>query len=246
MKILFAAALIAAVGFAKKPAVKSLNGQWTTGGTSSGSGLELITATSKWGFLSASYDFDFGYNMEKSLEQGEATEGVMDMWTQASLYSSGKLFLDVNILGLHELSVRINTTPFQFVPLWASVYYTHPAAVSKGIIDAYGAAIEFGWEYVLGNVQVEYYMNDLVPSVSIMDYISGTTDFIVPDFPTINAVTNNGGVTGWGDSASQFQYTADPVLSWSLFDQLNTDGSMMNQGSFAFIPLVNDNIVSLQ
>ena len=184
--------------------------------------------------------------MEKSLEQGEATEGVMDMWSEVSLYSSGKLFFDVNILGLHELSVRINTTPFQFVPFWASLYYTHPAAVAQGVIDAYGAALEFGWEYTLGDVQVEYYMNDLVPSVSIMDYISGKSKYIVPDFPTINAVTNNGGVNGWGDSASFFQYTADPVLSWSLFDQLNTDGSMMKQGSFAFIPLVNDNVASLQ
>ena len=83
----------------------------------------------KWGFAKAWYDFDFGYQVQKAFEQGE-TDGVMDMWTQLSIQSTFSLSLDVNILGLHECAININTTPFKFVPVWSSLYFTHPAAVS--------------------------------------------------------------------------------------------------------------------
>ena len=244
MKIFFAAALIAAVGFAKT-SVKSMSDEWETGAdTTSILGITTEVITSKWGFLKASYDFDFGYNVETAVEQGEATEGVMDSWAQTSLYSSLKLELELNVLGLHACNIRINTTPFKFIPIWASLYYTHPVAVAQGIIDAYGAAIEFGWEYALGDVQVEYWYSNLVPGVSILDYLMDTTDFIVPDFPKFDAKI--AAQQGWAQSAGDAAFTADPLLSWSLFEQINEDGSMNNYGSFAFIPLLNDNISTLQ
>ena len=199
----------------------------------------------KWGFAKAYYDYDFGYEVQSKFEQGE-TEGVIDMWSQLSLQSSASLTLDVNILGLHECSIKINTTPFQFVPFWASLYFTHPAAVSKGVIAEHGAALEFGWEYAIGNVGVEYYMSDLVPKVSILDYLTDKTDYIAPDFIKFNADENNAGIQGWSETNAESIYSEDPFLKWSLFDHLNQDGSMTNYGSYAFIPLVNDNIPKLQ
>jgi hypothetical protein len=187
-------------------------------------GMTTEVITSKWGFLKASYDFDFGYNVETNVEQGEATEGVMDSWAQTALYSSLKLEFDLNVLGLHACTVRINTTPFKLIPIWASLYYTHPVAVAQGVIDAYGAAIEFGWEYVLGDVQVETWYSNLVPGISIYDYLMDTTDYIVPDFPKFDATLTS--QKGWAQSAADLSFNADPILSWSFFEQLNQDGSM--------------------
>ena len=200
---------------------------------------------SKWGYAKATYDFDFGYEVQNAFEQGE-TEGVMDMWYQLSLQSTFEFTLDVNILGLHTCSIKINTTPFQFVPIWGSLYFTHPAAVSKGVIEEYGAALEFGYIYFLGNIGLEYYMSDLVPNVSILDYINGDTDFIVPDFIKFNADENNAGNQGWAQTAEFPVFTEDPFLKWSLLDHLNKDESIKSYGSYAFIPLVNDNIPKLQ
>ena len=152
----------------------------------------------------------------------------------------------VNILGLHTCMVKINTTPFQYVPLWGSLYFAHPAAVSKGVIGENGAALEFGYEYSIGKVGVEYYMSDLVPNVSILDYINGDTDFIVPDFIKFNADENNAGNQGWAQTAEFPVFTEDPFLKWSLLDHLNKDESIKSYGSYAFIPLVNDNIPKLQ
>ena len=235
MKILLAAAILATVGYAQQILVKKTN---------SADPWKLDIAT-KWGYAKAYYDYDFGYSVQNDFEQGE-TEGIMDMWSQLSLQSSASFNLDVNILGLHTCLIKINTTPFQLVPFWASLYFTHPAAVSKGVIAEHGAALEFGWEYIVGNVGVEYYMSDLVPNVSILDYLTDKTDYVVPDFIKFNADENNAGIQGWAQTNAESIYTEDPFLKWSLFDHLNKDGSMTNYGSYAFIPLVNDNIPELQ
>jgi hypothetical protein len=201
-----------------------------------------LDIASKWGYAKAIYDYDFGYQVQNDFEQGE-TEGVMDMWSQLALYSSASLTLDLNILGLHSCSIKINTTPFQFVPFWASLYFTHPAAISKGVIEEHGAALEFGYEFLIGNIDVEYYSGYLAPTVSILDYLTDETDFIVPDFVKFNADDNNAGIQGWEMTGTT---TEDPYLKWSLLDHLNKDGSMKTYGSYAFIPLVNDNIPQLQ
>ena len=114
------------------------------------------------------------------------------------------------------------------------------------MIDAYGAALDFGYEVHVGDVNVEYWMNDLVPNVSILDYLLGNTNYVVPDMASFNADTNNAGVDGWGYSNPVKAFTQDPLLSWSLLDYLNKDGSFQASGSYAFIPLVNDNIPANQ
>jgi hypothetical protein len=119
MKSILLTAILATVGFASKVSVLSLNNQATP------FNLNLDAAV---GLVTGYYDINFGYGLESTIEQGEQ-DGIMDAWIQGSLWSNVDLFFNMNLLNMETLNVKFSLAPFKIIPLWASLYYTHPAAV---------------------------------------------------------------------------------------------------------------------
>ena len=187
MKSILLTAILATVGFASKVSVLSFTNQ----ATPFDFGLDANV-----GFAKAYYDVNFGYGLEGNIEQGE-TEGIMDAWIQGSLWSNVDLYFNINLLNTEILNVKINTIPFHIIPLWCSLYYTHPAALFQGIVDEFAAAIDFGYELHTGKVGVQYYMNRLVPKVSLSDLALGASSVSYPAAQGTTFASNANGVNGW-------------------------------------------------
>jgi len=119
MKSILLTAILATVGFASKVSVLSLNNQATP------FNLNLDAAV---GLVTGYYDINFGYGLESTIEQGEQ-DGIMDAWIQGSLWSNVDFYINMNLLNMETLNVKFSLAPFKIIPLWASLYYTHPAAV---------------------------------------------------------------------------------------------------------------------
>lgn len=233
MKSILLTAILATVGFASKVSVLS----YTNQATPFNLGIDA-----SYGFVKAFYDVNFGYGLEGSLDQGDQ-EGVMDAWVQGSLWSNADLYINVNILNLEEFNVKINTIPFHIIPLWASFYYTHPAAVFQGIVDEFAAALDFGYELHTGEIAAQYYMNSLVPKVSLSDFALGASSVAFPEQPGTTFASNANGVNGWDwNNDRTYAWVEEPFLEFDLLDYLITEGTVEidNYASYLMIPLVGD------
>jgi hypothetical protein len=127
--------------------------------------------------------------------------------------------------------------------VWASFYYTHPAAVFQGIVDEFAAAFDFGYEANIGNAAVLYYTNSLVPKVSLADFALGTTDFAVPAAPGTTFSSNAAGVDGWDWNVdANGVFVEEPYLQFNLLEWLNNEGKIEfdNYASYLMIPLVGE------
>ena len=197
MRNILLTAILATVGFASKISVLSLNNQNTP--------IDFGLPTD-FGTASAFYDINFGYGLESTIEQGDS-EGVMDAWIETSLWSNIDLVFNFNILNTQLLNVKFSVTPFHIIPLWASFYYTHPAAVYQGIVDDFAAAFDFGYLVDSGKVGVYYYMNSLVPKVSLADLALGTSTTVLPEALGTTFASNAAGANGW-------DWNVDPNEAW--------------------------------
>jgi hypothetical protein len=103
-------------------------------------------------YLSVSYDFDFGYGFETAQEDA-ADDGVngpliVDNWVQFELWSDANIGFTLNLLGLHIADINVNIVPFKIIPLWFSIYNTHPYRLLNG--DALNVFTEAGWGVAAG------------------------------------------------------------------------------------------------
>ena len=203
MKSILLTAILATVGFASKVSVLS----YTNKNTPIDFGIPA-----EWGSVSAYYDVNFGYGLEGNIEQGE-TEGVMDAWIQGSLNSNVDLYLNINFYETELLDIKLNIVPFHIIPLWCSFYYTHPAAVYKGIVDEFAAALDFGYEFHTGSVAVQYYSNSLMPKVSLLDLALGTSTVAYPGDPVDPFSANGAAFNGWDTNVDpNGQLVEEPFL----------------------------------
>jgi hypothetical protein len=233
MKSILLTAILATVGFASKVSVLSLNNQATP--------IDFKLPTDV-GTATAYYDINFGYGLEGSIEQGDQ-EAIMDAWIQASLWSNVDLTLNFNILNTEIFNLKISGTPFKIIPVWASFYYTHPAAVFQGIVDEFAAAIDFGYELHTGEVAVNYFMNSLMPKVSLADLALGTSTVAYPGAPGSTYASNAAGVDGWEWNVdNNGAWVEEPFLKFDLLEWLNTEGKVEidNYASYLLIPLVGE------
>jgi hypothetical protein len=98
-------------------------------------------------YVSAHYDFDFGYAIEA--DQWNAAEDVngpliVDNWIQFSLWSDANIGLNINLIGLQIASINLNIVPFNIIPVWLSLYNTHPYRFLFGEDDL-TVFTEAGW-----------------------------------------------------------------------------------------------------
>ncbi len=168
----------------------------------------------------------------------------MDAWIQGSLWSNVDLYFNMNLLNMETLNVKFSLAPFKIIPLWASLYYTHPAAVYQGTVDEFAAAIDFGYELHTGETSVSYYLNSLVPKVSLLDVaISGSTTYL-PGTPG-DATANAGGINGWDWNVdANNAWVAEPYFSFDLLQWLIDEGkvdlsqyNLSNYASFFDAPI---------
>ena len=240
MKSILLTAILATVGFASKVSVLSYNNQATPFDL----GLDA-----NLGFVKAYYDVNFGYGLESSLDQGDQ-EGIMDAWIQGSLWSNVDLYINFNLLNTQEMQIKLNTIPFHIIPLWCSFYYTHPAAVFQGVVDEFAAAIDFGYELHTGEVAAQYYINSLVPKVSLSDVVLSGSTVYYPEAQGTTTTSNAAGVNGWDWNVERNNVLVEePFLKFDLLDWLINEGKVEidNYASYLMVPLIgNGDITAAQ
>ena len=98
--------------------------------------------------------------------------------------------------------------------------------------------ISAGYTFTIGDVQVYYYINNLNPKVSILDYITSTTNSLIPGNPfdaTTFASLLGSNPFGWDWNVdNNGNWNADPYLNFNLGNWINenTDISLITEGDF--------------
>ena len=233
MKSILLTAILAAVGFASKVSVLS----FTNANTPVNFGIPAA-----WGSASAYHDVNFGYGLDAMIEEGES-KGVMDSWIQGSLWSNVDLYLNLNFYETEILNIKLNIVPFQIIPLWCSFYHTHPAAVYKGIVDEFAAALDFGYLVEIGAVSVQYYSNSLMPKVSLLDLALGTSTVAFPGDVKDPFGANGAAINGWDTNVdANGQFVEEPFLKFNLLEWLIEEGKVEfeNYASYMLVPLVGE------
>jgi hypothetical protein len=146
------------------------------------------------------------------------------------------LEFNTELYGLFEFSLMLSFVPFAYNPVVTSASWTHPIAVSQG--EEMTGVIKAGYDFNIGDVQVYYYINNLNPKVSVLDYILGVTGSqLYPGDITKSTISN----TPYGYSWNQDNtlYTADPYLNFNLGDWMseNTEFTLIADGDYINIDL---------
>jgi hypothetical protein len=133
------------------------------------------------------YSADFGYGVNTGYEVDADTNAVTSSAT-AGLYSNVDLFAIFNLYGIFELNLKLAIVPIAVNPIVTSASWTHPIALSQG--EEMTGTIDAGYSFNIGDVQLYYYINNLTPKVSILDYITGDSNFLIPgQFTTFSFLT---------------------------------------------------------
>ena len=171
-------------------------------------------------YLSVSYDFDFGYGFETAQEDA-ADDGVngpliVDNWVQFELWSDANIGFTLNLLGLHIADINVNIVPFKIIPLWFSIYNTHPYRVATdGELNLF---TEIGYELHALEVQLQYVFSNFLPSVSLYDVLFDNAAPL-PVNP-LNAVTdiNDRTDAGWHYSSGKEDFKDDPYFKFNALE----------------------------
>ena len=121
-------------------------------------------------------------------------------------------------------------------PISTSAQWTHPIALSQG--EEMTGVISAGYTFTIGDVQVYYYINNLTPKVSILDFITSTTNSLIPGNPldaTTLASSLGSNPFGWDWNVdNNGNWNADPYFNFNLGNWINenTDISLITEGDF--------------
>lgn len=175
--------------------------------------------------LSIQTEFDFGYGLD-SQQEPAADDGVngpliQDNWVQAELWSEASIGFTLNILGMHICRVNVDITPLHIVPLWFSIYNTHPYRYYNG--DNLNIFTEMGYELHFGEFQFQYVFSNFLPHVSLYDYLFNSGD-ITP----VNALSQTVADISVARTDVGWDYTDDiendliddPYLNFNAFQYL--------------------------
>ena len=187
------------------------------------------------GFVTLGYAADFGYGANTGYSVDPDTNAVTASAT-AGLYSNFDLLAMLNLYGLFELNVKLATVPIAVNPIVTSVQWTHPLALSQG--EEMTGLIDAGYSFTIGDVQVYYYINNLMPKVSLIDYLTGASSNLIPGDISTSTYFNSalGSVPAGFDwnYDHNMAWNADPFCKFNLGDWIseNTDVVLITEGSF--------------
>lgn len=182
------------------------------------------------GFAQVQYTADCGYGANWAYEVDEDTNAVTASAT-AGIYSQLDLEFNTSLYGLFDFSVMLSFVPFAYNPVSTSASWTHPIAVSQG--EEMTGVISAGYDFNIGDVQVYYYINNLNPKVSVLDYILGVAGSqLYPGDITQSTFSNMPYGYAWNQDNTL--YTADPYLNFNLGDWIseNTEFTLIADGDY--------------
>lgn len=83
--------------------------------------------------------------------------------------------------------------------------------------------INAGYEYTIGDVEVNYYINNLMPKISILDYLLGDTNSLIPGDLSQSTLANiDAGIYPFGyDWNTDYPWVKDPYLKFNLGEWIN-------------------------
>ena len=141
---------------------------------------------------------------------------------------------------------KLAIVPLAFNPVSVTGTWTHPIAVSQG--SDMSSTIDIGYDLTLGDVQLYTYNTDLVPSISLMDYIKDTSSPLYPsslsgiDAAALNvdlaSYTAPSGWT-WSNEYPVGTWNTDPYANWNLADWLNENTDTVINASGNYINTID-------
>lgn len=189
--------------------------------------------------LSYNADFDFGYGVATDQEPA-AGDTIVDNWVQFELWSDANIGVTLNLLGYHFCQFNVNIKPFHIVPIWFSLYNTHPYRLAQG--DDLKLFTQIGYELHAGEVQVQYAFSNLLPKVSLLDVLINNGE-ILPSKPSLNVETPTLSThDGWEYVAEIGDLKDDPFLKFNLLEYLITESgsSFQTENYFVGLDFVGD------
>ncbi len=139
--------------------------------------------------------------------------------------------------GLLDFNVKVTIVPIAVNAISTSAQWTHPIALSQG--EEMTGTISAGYDFTIGDVQIYYYINNLVPKVSILDYLLGETPSLLPGDITQSTLWNFAGfgIYPFGNAWNldqNYAWNADPYLHFNLGEWINenTDLSLITEGDY--------------
>lgn len=184
------------------------------------------------GLVQFGYSVDCGYGANTGYSVDSETNTVTASAT-AGIYSNLDLLLNMNLYGLFELNLKLATVPVAFNPVSTSASWTHPIALSQG--EEMTGLINAGYDFTIGDVQVYYYINNLFPKVSILDYLLDNTLSLLPGDITTSTYSSASAPSGYDWNVDRnYAWNADPYLAFNLGDWIseNTDFTILADGDY--------------
>jgi hypothetical protein len=130
-----------------------------------------------FGDINTGYNYDFGYAVTNAYEVDEDTKTV-SYNAALGFYSNINIPFNINLFGLIIRSFNLAITPLTFNPLSITASWAHPIAVAQG--DDMKGTIDIGYDMSIGDVQLLYSFNELLPKVSLLDYINDESEVLYP------------------------------------------------------------------
>lgn len=116
---------------------------------------------------------------------------------------------------------KFSITPFAFNPISVTANWAHPITVSQG--EDMSATLDVGYDLNIGDMQLYYNFDELLPSVSLLDYIRGTSDILTPS----SLKKSSDPLTAFFQKFSLLAHLAPPGWAWSK-EYLPTTGWEMD------------------
>ncbi len=193
--------------------------------------------------MNAKVDFGYGLSMDQEAASPDVNGDnvVTDNWIQAELWSKAYVGFTLNVLGYSIANINIKFVPFHIVPLWLSLYHTHPY---RFLVDGEDPVVTFqaGYELLIGKIQLQYAMSNLLPHVSLYDALFNDGDFI-PAKPTLNVADGTlSTYENWDyftelDSLKDDEYFYFHFLKWVLKE---SGSSFKPYKAYTTVDLVGD------
>lgn len=126
------------------------------------------------GFARAYHNMSVDLSFVSSVYEG-GQPGIVTAHFEPNVVSKVDFIFNFNLLNSYVLNFKIATNPFYLTPLWAAFYYTSFFDGLKNPQSEFGAALDFGYFFSIGYIELQYYVNTLVPKISPVDFALGTS-----------------------------------------------------------------------
>jgi hypothetical protein len=113
----------------------------------------------------------------------------------------------------------VKIVPFKIIPLWFSIYNTHPSRVAKGA--DLNIFTQMGYELHAGEVQLQYVFSNFLPKVSLFDALfDGKSALPVNILTETVTDINERESAGWIYTSEKEAFKDDPYIKFNLLEYI--------------------------